>query len=78
MAKYRVDVKAFMSVGVEADSPRQARELADAYVESHSPGHGYIDGYNTTLTEGRILDDYGFSVDGRSDVDEDEDDHHAG
>lgn len=74
--KYIVDVKAFISVTVEAEDEDTARSRADYFVESLSPTEAYIAGYNATLAEeiaagdaapGCIVKAGEFAVDGESD-----------
>lgn len=72
MAKFSVDVKAFIKVDVEAENEDEARRIADSFVENLSPADGYVGGYNQGLAlageTARIGDAWDFSVDGYSDV----------
>ena len=75
LKKFEVDVKAFISVTVEAESEEAARIAADAFAEGLSPTSDYIIGWNSGLPEdavGRIDPDQTgeWSVDGESEVDE--------
>ena len=78
MPKFTVDVKAFISVTVLADTEADARTAADAFAEGLSPTPDYIIGWNSGLPEdavGRVdPDETGeWAVDGESDVEEEED-----
>lgn len=69
MPRYRVDVKAFISVVVEADDPALAQGRADRFVEWLSPTIEQIDDYCTDHAP--IDTDTGpFDVDGESSVEE--------
>lgn len=72
MPKFNVDVKAFISVAIEADNEARARELADSFVESLSPSSDFICGYNGQQSEGTIDPDEtgGFDIDGVSEVED--------
>lgn len=60
MPKFKVDVKAFLSVTVEADDPQQARAAANLYAEF---------GPEFELGEDvKVLEDDGWNVDGWSEV----------
>lgn len=71
---FEVDVKAFISVKVKAESEEAARTAADAFVEALSPGYHYIVGFNAGGTKDAPQIDAdatgGFSIDGESEVDE--------
>lgn len=74
MPKFTVDVKAFISVHVEAPDRQAARAAADLFVENLSPTTPYIQGYSDQLKEfgeaALILDETGgFDIDGDSYVD---------
>lgn len=45
--RYSVDVKAFLRVDVEADSPTAAEAEAKAFVEGLGPQLGYLDGWQS-------------------------------
>ncbi|WP_375292139.1 hypothetical protein [Sphingomonas melonis] len=71
--KFSVDVKAFISVQVEAPNEEAARKAADLFVENLSPTTHYIQGYSGQLKEfgepALILETTGgFDVDGTSEV----------
>ena len=76
MPLYSVDVKAFISITVEADDEDAARSAADNYVETAlSPSECEIDGWNEVRQNEcddncRIVRTGGFAVDGQSDVDD--------
>ncbi|SFJ48645.1 hypothetical protein SAMN03159338_1529 [Sphingomonas sp. NFR04] len=75
MPRYNVDVKAFISVAVEAPDEASARAAADLFVENLSPTGSYIRGYSDQLKEfgeaALVLDSTGtFDVDGESEVEE--------
>lgn len=84
MPKFNVDVKAFINVTVEADDKRDARRVADAFVENAMfASEQLVAGYNEGLPKdavGRIVPgEYGPSVDGTSEVERaDEDDNDEG
>lgn len=67
MPKYKVDVKAFASVEIEASSAAEARRAADGFIEALSPVQAYIDGYNGETTN-RIGNEPYLEVDGSSEV----------
>ena len=82
MPKFSVDVKAFISVQVEAPDRAAARAAADLFVENLSPTTHYIQGYSGQLKEfgelALILEETGsFDVDGESVVDGETDDEVA-
>jgi hypothetical protein len=73
MPKYSVDVKAFISVEVEAPDEATARAAADLFVENLSPTNHYIAGYSGQLKEfgePAIITENtaSFDVDGESEV----------
>lgn len=78
MRKFSVDVKAFMTVIVEAPDEQTARSVVDEFVEACDPTEAFIWGYNSRR-EGRPIEPHkiisanGFSVDGSSDVEPYED-----
>jgi hypothetical protein len=49
--KYSVDVKAFLRVVVEADSPEAAEQEAKAFVELLQPDANYVRGWAETRAE---------------------------
>lgn len=63
MPKFKVDVKAFMSVTVEAKTSSEARAAANLYAEF---GQGCIDAHPDKSV--KIIDDDGWCVDGYSEV----------
>ncbi len=73
MAKYEVDVKAFISVTVEAANENEARKAADEFVQTLEPHEHYVGGYNMEQEAqglpGRILTTGSFDIDGESYVD---------
>jgi hypothetical protein len=72
VANYTVDIKALISITVEADSPEQARDRADTFVEAISPTENEALGYSETI--GFSISPNGvWTVDGKSDVEERED-----
>lgn len=46
MPKFDVDIKAFLSVHVEADTQEAAEAEAKAFVEGLSPSEFYVQGWN--------------------------------
>lgn len=78
MAKFKVDVKAFIALEVEAESEGDARAYADEYVEqSLSPGEMEAEAWNDVQkAEGwkstRITYAGSFVVDGTSEVEEED------
>lgn len=69
MPRFRVDVKAFLSVEVDAESTEQARERADAFVDHLSPTAQEQLDYGEEF--GFAIDaSGGFAVDGTSEVEE--------
>lgn len=71
MPKYSVDVKAFITIEVEAASVASARAEADRFAEGLSPNEHYVTGWNSVqkLKGGPILGTVGeLSVDGTSEV----------
>jgi len=78
MAKYKVDVKAFIALEVEADSEEAARAYADEYVEqSLSPAEMETEAWNDVQkAEGwkstRITYAGSLVVDGTSQVEEED------
>ena len=69
--RYKVDVKAFISVVVEADDEDAARSAADALVERLAPNADFIDGFNRTDSFApQVEETSGFDVDGESEVEE--------
>ena len=72
MPRYRVDVKAFISIEVTAPNVDAARSEADSLVYSCDPTPGFIKGWNDSIKLDRpgvrIADTDGFSVDGTSEV----------
>jgi hypothetical protein len=79
MPLYCVDVKAFISITVEAEDEASARAAADNYVEtSLAPSPCEIDGWNQVRRDEcndpcRIVRTGGLAVDGESEVDVAED-----
>lgn len=54
--KFDVDVKAFFSFEVEANSAAEAKEQAEAFIESAmEASEAFIDGYNETTTGPKIV-----------------------
>jgi len=51
MMKYSVDVKAFLRVVVEADSPEAAEQEAKAFVELLQPDQNYVRGWAQARAE---------------------------
>jgi len=74
MPKYIVDVKAFISIEVEADSEDAARSAADDYVEiCLSPNEDEVNAWNQVQEEDDdppILSASVWTVDGYSEVEE--------
>lgn len=70
MPKFDVDVKAFISITVEAENEDQAREIADNYVEaSLSPAEDEVEAWNSVSEQsGKIVSAGDWGVDGDSDV----------
>lgn len=73
MPMFDVDVKAFISITVEADDENEARDAANHYVEtSLSPSDMEIAGWNEAQAEEgvttKITDAAGWGVDGESEV----------
>lgn len=70
--RYTVDIKAFISVTVEADTPQAARMCADDFVHSLSPDPAFTDGYGgkqrLQAKPASIVSAGEFDIDGRSDV----------
>ncbi|WP_150293641.1 hypothetical protein [Sphingobium estronivorans] len=69
MARYQVEVKAFITVVVDAEAPGEARQRADHFVEWLSPTIEQIDDYSDDH-EPIDTDTGPFSVDGESCVEE--------
>lgn len=44
--RYELDVKAFISLTIEADSEAEAKAEAQRFVEALEPGNGFADGWN--------------------------------
>lgn len=65
MPRYSVDVKAFISVIVDADDAAQARERADHFVEWLSPTIEQIDDYSADH-DPIDIDTAPFDIDGES------------
>jgi hypothetical protein len=73
MPKFSVDVKAFMTVSVEAPNKKAARAAAEEFVEACDPTDPVIHGYNSfratrAIEPHTVLSAGGFAVDGTSDV----------
>ena len=69
MPRYQVEVKAFISVVVDAENPARARERADRFVDWLSPTMEQIADYGTDHEP--IGTGTGpFDIDGRSSVEE--------
>jgi hypothetical protein len=72
MPEFRVDVKAFINVTVEAPTAQAARREAERLVEACDPTELFINGWNDTnkaeRPEVQIVETCGFAVDGTSDV----------
>lgn len=69
MARYQVEVKAFITVVVDAEASDEARQRADHFVEWLSPTIEQIDDYSDDH-EPIDTDTGPFSVDGESCVEE--------
>lgn len=75
MPNYAVDVKAFMTVRVEAPNEQAARAAAEEFVEACDPTDPFIWGYNQhrinrPIEPHKVTSANGFSVDGTSPVEQ--------
>ena len=75
MAVFKVDVKAFILIEVDADNAQEARYFAEDYVEqSLSPSEIEFGAWNDVQADegetSKIVSTTGFQVDGVSEVEE--------
>lgn len=70
MPRYAVDVKVFINVLVEADTPEQARSRAEAWVDWISPTDEQLQDYLSDHPDAGIAEGGTLAIDGESDVEE--------